>query len=71
VEVGCVPDPQGWERWEEAKAYLEPARVLGGWDDVIEPDEVLWVAMDGDKMIAAATTWLCKDGYAEFKLVGG
>ena len=69
--VGAVGDPLKWDRWPEAKAYLEPARARGDFKDVIEPDEALFVVMDGDEMLAAATAWLSTDGYAEVKLVGG
>jgi hypothetical protein len=34
LNIGAVLDPQGWHRWEEAKALLEPARELGGQDSV-------------------------------------
>ena len=69
--IGFVPEPTTWERWEEAKAYLEPARARGDFKDVIEPDELLWAVLDGDELLACATAWLSADGYVEVKLVGG
>jgi len=69
--VGCVPDPLGWEHWEEAKAFLEPSRARGTCPDIIEPDEVLWAVMDGDELVGAATAWLSVDKYVEVVLVGG
>lgn len=71
MQVSVVNDPTSWERWEEAKALLEPARARGNFPDVIEPDEALFVAMDGDELLAAATCWMSTEGYVEVKLVGG
>ena len=71
MNIGVVPDPLNWERWEEAKALLEPARKLGGFEEVIDPDELLWAVMDGDELLAVATAWLSKRGYVEVKLIGG
>jgi hypothetical protein len=71
VKIGVVADPLEWDRWREATALLEPARQRGDFKDVIEPDEALWVVLDGDELLAAATAWLSNDGYAEVKLVGG
>ena len=69
--IGFVPDPHNWSRWEQAKAYLEPARARGDFECVWEPDELLWAVLDGDELLACATAWLSVDGYAEVKLVGG
>jgi hypothetical protein len=69
--VGAVADPRKWDRWPEAEAYLEPARARGDFKNVIEPDEALYVVLDGDELLAAATAWLSADGHAEVKLVGG
>jgi hypothetical protein len=71
VVIGAIPNPQGWERWEEAKAYLEPARQRGSFEDVIEADEALYVVLDGDELLACATAWLSTERYVEVKLVGG
>jgi hypothetical protein len=69
--VGAVANPTQWHRWNEAKAYLEPARARGDFKDVIEPDEALYVVLDGDELLGCATAWLSTDGYVEVKLVGG
>jgi hypothetical protein len=71
VIIGSVPDPLNWERWDEAKALLEPARRRGDFPSVIEPDEALWAVMDGNELIAVATAWLSSDHYVEVKLIGG
>ena len=71
MNIGAVPNPQSWERWEEAKAYLEPARARGDFKETIEPDEALYVVLDGDELLACATAWLSTKGYVEVKLVGG
>lgn len=69
--VGSVADPRKWNQWPEVEAYLEPARARGGFPSVLDDDEVLFVVMDGDELLAAATAWLSTDKYVEVKLVGG
>lgn len=72
--VGAVADPLKWDRWPEAEALLEPARARGDFPSAIEPDEVLYIVMDGDELLAAATAWLGKcegETFVEVKLVGG
>lgn len=70
MQIGFVADHEDWEYWPQAKIYLEPARKVGGFASVIEPDEILWAVMDGDELLACATAWL-GDGFVEIKLVGG
>jgi len=70
--IGAVSDPTKWHRWNEVETLLEPARQQA--DEpiaIIEPDEVLWVVLDGDELLACATAWLSNQGYAEVVLVGG
>ena len=72
--IGAVPDPLEWDRWPEAEALLEPARQRGDFASCIEPDEALYVVLDGDELLAAATAWLGeREGVklVEVKLVGG
>jgi hypothetical protein len=71
VEIGVVPDPLSWDRWNEAKALLEPARARGDFPACWEPDELLWACIDAGELLACATAWLSKSGYVEIKLVGG
>jgi hypothetical protein len=74
VIVGAVADPLQWDRWPEAAALLEPARQRGRFESIIEPDEALYVVLDGDELLACATAWLGeRDGekLVEVKLVGG
>lgn len=43
---------------------------MGGFADVIDPDEALWVVLEDGELLAAATAWL-GDGFVEVGLVGG
>jgi hypothetical protein len=70
MEIGSVPDPLNWECWPQAEAFLEPARRLGGFDSVIDPDEALWAVIEDGELLGCATAWL-GDGFVEVKLVGG
>lgn len=70
LNIGSVPNPREWTHWEVAEAFLEPARKMGGLSRIIDPDEALWVVMDGDELLACATAWLDGD-CVEIPLVGG
>jgi hypothetical protein len=70
LNVGAVPNPRDWEHWPKAEAFLEPARRLGNFDTVLEDDEALYVAMDGDELIGCVTARLC-EGFVEIPLIGG
>ena len=72
MKIGWVSDPLNWDRWPEAAALLEPARARS--DEVIDLlgfNEMLWVVLDGDDLLAVATTRLCVNGDCEVMLVGG
>jgi hypothetical protein len=71
VKIGAVADPLNWDRWPEAEALLEPARARGDFATCLEPDEALYVVLDGDELLAAATAWLSTDRHVEVKLLGG
>lgn len=68
--IGSVPNPREWHLWPQAEAFLEPARKLGGFDSVIDPDEALWAVMDDGELLGCATAWL-QGELCEVKLVGG
>jgi hypothetical protein len=70
LNIGAVPNPRDWEHWPKAEAFLEPARKLGNFDTVLEDDEALYVAMDGDELIGCVTARLC-EGFVEIPLIGG
>jgi hypothetical protein len=70
MEIGSVPAPLEWTHWKAAEAFLEPARVLGGFEAVIEPDEALWAVVDGETLLGCATARMC-EGFVEIPLVGG
>jgi hypothetical protein len=71
MQVGVVPNPRSWERWQEAEALLEPARARGDFPSVLSGNEILFGVLDGDELLAVATAWLSTEGYVEIKLVGG
>lgn len=71
MNIGVVPDPRNWDRWDEAAAMLEPARARGDFPSVLDDDELLWAVMDDGELLACATAWLSGDGIVEVKLVGG
>lgn len=68
---GPVADPRKWDRWPQAEALLEPARARGGFQSVLDADEVLFAVLDGDELLAVATAWLSTEHYVEVKLIGG
>ena len=70
--IGWVQSPLTWDRWPEAEKLLEPARARS--DEVIDLlgfNELLWVVLDGDDLLACATTRLTEDDACEVMLVGG
>ena len=72
--IGAVGDPLKWGRWPEAEALLEPARARGDFPACLETDEALYVVLDGNELLAAATAWMGRsegEAYVEVKLVGG
>jgi hypothetical protein len=74
LQIGAIADPLNWDRWPEAEALLEPARARGDFATCLEPDEALYVVMDGDELLAAATAWLGRseeETFVEVKLIGG
>ena len=72
LRIGVVQSPHTWEHWEEAKAYLDPARARGDFNTVLEPDEELFAVLDGDELLAVATAWFdVGEKRVEVKLVGG
>lgn len=74
MNIGAVADPLLWDRWPEAEALLEPARARGNFASCLEPDEALYVVLDGDDLLAVATAWMGQsegETYVEVKLVGG
>ena len=72
LRIGVVQSPHTWEHWEEAKAYLDPARARGDFNTVLEPDEELFAVLDGDELLAVATAWFdVGEMRVEVKLVGG
>jgi hypothetical protein len=72
--IGAVSDPLEWDRWPEAEALLEPARARGDFPAALDPDEALYVVLDGDELLAAATAWMGRrdgEAFVEVKLIGG
>lgn len=69
--IGAIINPRQWDKWEEAEAFLEPARARGGFPSVLDDDELLFAVLEGDDVLAVATAWLSSDGFVEVKLIGG
>lgn len=69
--IGAVAEPLKWDRWPEAERLLEPARARGDFASCLEENEALYVVLDGDELLAAATAWLSTEHYVEVKLIGG
>jgi hypothetical protein len=70
MKIGTLLDPESHPLWDGILALLEMAAARFGcaaW----EPDETVWVAIDGTQIIAAATTRLLENGDAELVNVGG
>ena len=70
VETGFLPDPERWHLWNDVLALLDLAAKRGGceaWED----GDLLWIAIEGTRLIGAATTRLLADGRAELKHVAG
>jgi hypothetical protein len=65
-----LPEPERHHLWPAIYALLEPAAKIGG-VPVLEEHDLVWLAIDGPTILAAATTRLLKDGQAEIKHVGG
>ena len=71
MQIGYVPNPREWSRWNEAEALLEPARKIGGFPSVLDSDESLFAVLDGDNLLGVASTWMTPEKHIEVKLVGG
>lgn len=70
MDIGILPSPESHPLWPGIYALLEPAaRRAGG--QVMGPHYVVWIAMDGAEIIAAATTRMLSTGDAELIDVGG
>jgi hypothetical protein len=70
VIVSYLPDPESHPLWNGIRELLRPAAEYGG-IPIKDEDELVWVAIDGPTIFAAATTLLWNDGEAELRLAGG
>jgi hypothetical protein len=71
LQIGCVPDPKGWDRWPEAEAMLEGARDYDNdRKPILRPHFTVWAVLDGDELLAAATARLAGE-LCEIVLCGG
>lgn len=68
--ISILPDPERHPLWDGIKGLLLPAAEMGG-VPVLEENELVWVVVDGGQIIAAATTRVTVDGFAEIILCGG
>jgi hypothetical protein len=70
VTVSWLPDPESREYWNDLKALLLPAAQRGRCE-VFEPDDLVWIAIDGRSIIGAATTRLVEGNEVEVKHIAG
>lgn len=70
VVVGTFPGAELSPHWPRIVALLEPAAKRGG-IPVWEPGELVWVAIEDGKIIAAATSRMFDAQTAELIHVGG
>lgn len=69
--VSFLPDAETKPYWNDLYLMLKPAADLGRCA-VLEPKDLVWVAIDSDKQIVGAvTTRLLINGEAEIKHVAG
>lgn len=70
LTIGIYPDPEASPYWPQIVAFLEPAVALGK-DPMLSEHEMVWTVHDGPELLAAATTRVTRDGFAEVMFVGG
>lgn len=70
LSLGTFPRAENSPHWPRIVELLEPAAKRGG-TAVWEPGEVVWVAIDGGKIIAAATSRMLDAETAELIHLGG
>ena len=72
MNIGCVPDPESWDRWPEAEAILRFAQARDpDRKAILRPHFTVWAVMDGDELLAAATARLTVENTCEVVLVAG
>lgn len=72
MDVGFVPNPLEWDRWPEAEAMLRFAQARDPERrPILEPHFVVWAVMDGDDLLAVATSRLTVTGVCVVRLVAG
>jgi hypothetical protein len=68
VIVSYLPDPEQHPLWEGIKELLRPAVTDG---EILDPGELVWIAIDGTTIIGAGTTAQIDDTTAAILTVGG
>lgn len=68
--VSFLPDAETRPYWNDLYLMLKPAADYGRCE-VLEPDDLLWVAIDETEIVGAVTTRLLDGGETEIKHVAG
>lgn len=68
--VSFLPDAETKPYWNDLYLMLKPAADYGRCE-VLEPEDLVWVAIDGPDIIGAVTTRLLINGETEIKHVAG
>ena len=66
--VSYLPEPEQHPLWEGIKELLRPAVTDG---EILDPGELVWIAIDGTTIVGAGTTAQIDDTTAAILAVGG
>lgn len=70
LTIGVYPDAKNSRYWPKIVDFLQPAVDQGDRPMLLE-HELVWTVHDGPELLAAATTRITRDGFAEVMFVGG
>ena len=70
LSIGILEEPELYRVWPEIKALLHTAAIVTN-SPTWEPDHQVWVVIDNNQIIAAATTRLVEGNEAELWHIAG